>query len=87
MELSAKEGIPVHQIDIEPYDVRTADEAWWTSTTVCMTPITRFDFQSIGDGKPGPVYPRLLNAWPAEVGVDISAQAEGYARLEKTWVP
>ena len=86
MELSAKEGIPVHQIDIEPYDVRTADEAWWTSTTVCMIPITRFDFQSIGDGKPGPVYHRLLNAWPAEVGVDISAQAEGYARLEKTWV-
>jgi len=87
MELSAKEGIPVHQIDIEPYDVRTADEAWRTSTTVCMIPITRFDFQSIGDGKPGPVYHRLLNAWSAEVGVDISAQAEGYARLEKTWVP
>ena len=87
MDLSVKEGIPVHQVDIEPYDVRMADEAWWTATTICMIPITRFDFQSVGDGKPGPIYHSLLNAWSTEVGVDISAQAERYAELGRTWVP
>ena len=87
MELAAKKGIPVFERDIEPYDVRQADEAWWTSTTICMVPITRFNFHPVGDGKPGPVYQKLLNAWSFEVGVDIAAQAHKYAELAKTWVP
>ena len=33
-----------------------ADEAWFTSTTICMVPITRFNFQAVGDGQVGPVY-------------------------------
>ena len=60
MDLASTLGIPVHEADIEPYDVREADEAWWTSTTICMMPVTRFNSQPIGDGKPGPTYLRLL---------------------------
>ncbi len=87
MELADKLGMPVRETDIEPYDLRTADEAWYTSTTICMIPITRFNFQTIGDGKPGPVYRKILNAWCAEVGVDIPAQAREYAGLVETWHP
>ena len=87
IELAAKLGIPVHEADIEPYDVRQADEAWCTSTTICMVPATRFNFYPIGNGKPGPVYRKLLNAWSDEVGVDIPAQAREYAELAKAWVP
>ncbi len=87
MELAAELGMPVREIDIEPYDLLSADEAWYTSTTICMIPITRFNFQTIGDGKPGPVYRKILNAWCAEVGVDIPALALEYAGLAKTWHP
>ena len=87
MDLASSLGIPVHEADIEPYDVREADEAWWTSTTVCMMPVTLFNFQPIGDGKPGPIYLRLLDAWSKEVGVNIPAQAREYAELAKTWTP
>ena len=38
MDLAAKLNIPVYETDIEPYDVREADEAWYTSTTICMCP-------------------------------------------------
>jgi len=87
MELAGKLGIPVREADIEPYDVRGADEAWFTSTTICMIPATRFDFQQIGDGKPGSVYRRLLGAWSEEVGMDIAGQAREYAEKAESWKP
>ncbi|MBT4501991.1 MAG: branched-chain amino acid aminotransferase [Gemmatimonadetes bacterium] len=87
MALAGKLGIPMREADIEPYDVRGADEAWFTSTTICMIPITRFDFQQIGDGKPGPIYRRLLGAWSEEVGMDIAGQAREYAEKAKNWTP
>ncbi len=87
MELAGALDIPVHETDIEPYDVRAAHEAWYTSTTICMQPITRFNFQPVGDGKPGPMYHKLLAAWSQEVGVDIARQAREYAQESVTWRP
>lgn len=87
MGLAEKLGIPAHEADLEPYDVRSATEAWFTTTTACMLPITRFDFRPVGDGTPGPVYRRLLAAWSEEVGVDIVGQAREYARVVDTWKP
>jgi len=85
MELAGQLGIPCRETNIEPYDVRGADEAWYTSTTICMLPITRFEFHPVGDGTPGPIYRRLLAAWSEEVGVDIPGQAREYARLMGAW--
>ena len=59
-------------MDIEPYDVYRADEAWCTATSFCMLPVTRFNFRPVGDGKPEPIYRRLLKAWSEEVGVDTA---------------
>lgn len=87
MELAEKLEIPVREADIEPYDVRNADEAWYTATTICMVPITRFDFQPVGTGRPGPIFGRLIDAWSEEVGVDIPAQAREYAERAKSWAP
>ena len=87
MDLAEKLGIPLLEADIEPYDVREADEAWHTSTTICMLPITRFNFQPVGDGQVGPIYRRLLAAWSEEVGVDIAAQAREYSSMMDTWTP
>jgi len=87
MELAEKLDIPVREADIEPYDVRNAEEAWYTATTICMVPITRFDFQPVGTGRPGPIFGRLIEAWSEEVGVDIPAQAREYAERAKSWAP
>ena len=87
MELAEKLDLPATEADIEPYDARSADEIWFTSTTICMIPVTRFDFRSVGDGEPGPVYGKLLAAWSDEVGVDIAAQAREYATLAESWRP
>lgn len=87
MELASKLGYNVCEEDIEPYDFREADEAWYTSTTVCMVPITRFDLRPIGDGAPGPVYEKLLAAWSEEVGVDIAGQALEYGKIAGAWTP
>jgi branched-chain amino acid aminotransferase len=65
--------------DLQPYDVYTADEAFFTSTPYCIMPATRFNGLPVGDGRVGPVTRRLLAAWGSRVGVDIAAQ--GLAQL------
>ena len=85
--LAQKLGIKVHETDIEPYNVREAEEAWFTSTTICMIPITRFNYNNVGKGKPGEIYKSLLNAWSNDVELDIAGQALKYSRIAKTWKP
>lgn len=74
LELAARLGIPAHETDIQPYDVYTAEEAFFTSTPYCIMPATRFNGLPVGDGAVGPVTRRLLAAWSDLVGVDIVAQ-------------
>ena len=42
-------------------DVFAAKEAFMAGTTMDVLPVTRFDDQFVGDGKPGPVFKRLLD--------------------------
>src|SRR5262249_27160526 len=74
---------PVVEEDLQPYDVYTADEVFFTSTSPCVLPVTQVDRRPVGDGRPGPVVARLLQAWSEVVGVDIVAQANRYAPFER----
>src|SRR5262249_1047808 len=74
LELAARLGIPAQETDIQPYDVYTADEAFFTSTPYCIMPATRFNGLPVGDGQVGPIARQLLAAWSELVGVDIVAQ-------------
>jgi branched-chain amino acid aminotransferase len=74
LELAAQLGIPARETDIQPYDVYTADEAFFTSTPYCIMPATRFNGLPVGDGKVGAITRRLLAGWSELVGVDIVAQ-------------
>lgn len=69
-------GIPVSECAIQPYDLSTGDEVFFTSTPYCIMPATRFNGLPVGDGQVGPVTRRLLAAWSEHVGLDIVAQAE-----------
>ncbi|MCC6494541.1 MAG: aminotransferase class IV [Pirellulales bacterium] len=75
-------GIPHAEADILPDQLALADEAFLTSTSICIQPVVRHDGQPIGDGQPGPVYRRLLAAWSDAVGVDIAAQARRFANRD-----
>jgi branched-chain amino acid aminotransferase len=83
LDLARDLGIPLGEEDLQPYDVYNADEAFFTSTSPCVLPVTRIDKRPIGDGKPGPVVARLLQAWSEVVGVDIVEQARRCAPLER----
>jgi len=61
-------------------DISTADEAMTSSTTCCLLPVTRFNDDIIGSGKPGPAFQKLITAWSDLVGVDIVRQAANAAR-------
>ncbi len=73
-DLSRQLGLPCLERNIEPYDVITADEAFMTGTPFCMLPVTSLNGVVIGAGKMGDVTRRLLDAWSANVGVDIAGQ-------------
>ena len=82
-DLARELGIPIAEEDLQPYDVYTADEAFLTSTSPCVLPVSRVDRRPMGTGAPGPVVWRLLREWSERVGVDIVAQAHQYGPLEQ----
>jgi branched-chain amino acid aminotransferase len=78
-DLAEQLDIPLVEDDLQPYDLHTADEAFFASTSFCVLPVTRVDRREIGDGKPGPVVQQLLAAWSESVGFDIVDQAVRFA--------
>ena len=78
ISLAYELGIDVVESELQPFHLATADEAFFTGTSPCVLPVTRADGAPIGDGRPGPVTVRLLEAWGAKVGVDIAEQALKY---------
>jgi len=64
--------------NIEPYDVYTADEAFMTGTPFCMLPVTSLNSISIGKGKVGPIFSRLINQWSQNTDVDIIKQIKDW---------
>ena len=77
LELARELKIPAREMQLQPYDLYTADELFFTSTPYCIMPATRFNGMAVGDGQVGAVTARLLKAWSELVGVDIAKQAKG----------
>ncbi|MFH1007196.1 MAG: aminotransferase class IV [Candidatus Latescibacterota bacterium] len=74
IELAGKMGIPFVERDIQVHDVVNADEAFETTTPLCLAPVTRINGIPIGNGKMGPITKQLLAAWSDLVGLDIVDQ-------------
>ncbi len=56
-------GVEVRDETLYPKDLETADEAFITSTTRELSPVTRIDERVISAGKPGPITMRLLEGY------------------------
>jgi branched-chain amino acid aminotransferase len=75
MELAREVGIPLVEADLDLFDGRTADEAFLTSTSLCICPVRSLNGVPIGDGRvPGPVTRRLTEAYCRLVDFDFVAQ-------------
>ena len=85
IELAVESEIPVRESNLGRYEALQADEIFCTSTTNCLVHAASFEGQPIGDGRPGPVFVRLVEAWKRLAGVDFVAQAHQYAQRVAEW--
>jgi len=75
-------GVEVRDETLRPDDLDTADEAFITSTTRELSPVTRIDDRQIGRGRPGPVTMKLLEGYRRRArelsrGVGVPAPESG----------
>ena len=62
-EVGDEIGVEVRNETLFPADLDGADEAFITSTTRELSPVTRIDGRPVGTGKPGPITMRLLEGY------------------------
>ena len=75
MDLATGLNFPVAERDLDLYDAYTADEAFFTSTSLCICPVASINGSAIGDGKvPGPITERLMSAYSDLAGMDFVEQ-------------
>ena len=62
-EVGKDAGIEVREATLFPKDLETADEAFITSTTRELSPVTRIDDRPVGTGKVGSITNRMLDGY------------------------
>ena len=80
LELAEGLGIENEVTELQPYDLYTADELFFTSTPYCIMPATKFNGLPVGSGEVGELTRALLDAWSDQVGMDIVKQAQDQMR-------
>lgn len=78
MKLAKEAAVRCEEYPINPYDLITADEAFFTGTPFCILPITYCEDVPIGQGKLGPVTRFLLRNWSYNVKVNIPEQIKAW---------
>ena len=75
-EVGPANGIDVQERVLRDEDLFEADEAFLTSTTRELVPITTVDDRTIGSGKPGPITDALLAAFRKAARNEIAARTQ-----------
>lgn len=73
LELARKAGTKVIERAFTRDEALAAAEAFLTSSSAFVVPVTRIDGQAIGNGKPGPVTRRMREIYVASVNEQIRA--------------
>ena len=76
-EVGDEIGVEVRYETLYPADLQTADEAFITSTTRELSPVTRIDDTAVGAGKPGPVTKTLHEGYRRRAHALTQALVEG----------
>lgn len=82
IDLASDEGLTLRETDIDLYDAYNADEAFLTSTSLCICPVTKVNGVHIGPERPiwGAATTRLAEAYQRFIGHDFVGQ---YLKLYK----
>lgn len=70
LEIAKDLNIPYREENMTRYDVWVADEVFLTGTAAEIIPIVEVDARKIGDGKPGVITARFLEAFRSKVSLD-----------------
>jgi branched-chain amino acid aminotransferase len=63
IELAASLGIPLREAELSRHDIFTADECFLTGTAAEVIAAVKLDQRPIGNGRPGPVTGRIIDAF------------------------
>jgi branched-chain amino acid aminotransferase len=67
IDLLRDDGTAVDEAPLWPVDLRSAEEAFLTSSVRGVLPIVRVDGHAVGDGHPGPITRRVLDLYDREL--------------------
>ena len=76
LELAAANGVPHQECNISRDELLQADEAWISSSTRELLPLTHIDNQTIGSGTPGPVWQKMYRLYQAYKEALIAGEVE-----------
>jgi branched-chain amino acid aminotransferase len=74
IDLAREAGIAVAEKDLDLYDAYNADEAFLTSTSLCVCPVASVNGARIGTSVPGAVTRRIIEAYSRFVDFDFVGQ-------------
>ncbi len=74
IDLAGQLGIPFREADLDLYDGYNADEAFITSTSLCICPVASINGMAMGAGAYGPITKRLIEAYVDLVDCDFVQQ-------------
>ena len=81
IELAGALGISCREVDLDLYDAYAAEEAFLTSTSLCICPVRSINGLRVGgEAVFGPVTQRLIDAMPALWNAISSASTAGTSR-------
>ena len=63
VELCHEHNISCEERDISESELRSADEIWLSSSTKEVIPVTQLDGLPVGEGKPGPLWQKVLELY------------------------
>lgn len=66
LEICAQLNIPAIEKTLNRFDILCADECFLTGTAAEVIPVTDLDGRMIGNGKPGPVFAKILDAYQTQ---------------------
>ena len=75
LELAEALGIEVDEADYSTHDVYVAEEAFVSSTRLCLVPVDTVNGLRLSDRLPGQVTTAMLDGWRDLVGMDFVQQA------------
>lgn len=70
MDIARELGIPVQETNMTSHDLYTADEIFLSGTAAEMIPVVEVDGRTVKEGKPGPIYRKLLENLRARTQVE-----------------